>query len=178
MRNAINSLTYWSACKVALEYKSRFWEHFEKPIYGSCSTTSDIPGIGLICYPSYNINGSGPASVLASFQPGPPLGVDWSAVSEEQHVQYTIDAMAEIHGDIANREYTGKYNRRCWTLDEFEGGGWASPTIGSHQLYLPEFFTTHKHVSINGSIGRTCCAFFQIHALGYFGWRKRILNME
>lgn len=64
MTNAINNMPYTAACKVALEFETRFWEHLDNPIYGSCSTSTDIPGIGSICYPSYNINGSGPATML------------------------------------------------------------------------------------------------------------------
>lgn len=64
MTNAINHMPYGQACKVALEFSTRFWEHLENPIIGSCSTSTDIPGIGSICYPSYNINGTGPATML------------------------------------------------------------------------------------------------------------------
>ena len=147
MRNAIDTMTYGSACKVALEYKSRFWEHFDRPIYGSCDTSTDIPGLGSICYPSYGINGTGPGSILATYEIDPPMGVQWVAVPEEQHVQYVVDAMAEIHGDIALEEYTGKYARQCWQMDEFAAGGWASPTVGDHETYLPAFFKTHSNVS-------------------------------
>lgn len=51
---AIKNLVYSSACEVALQFKSRFWEHFEQPILGGCSS-SDIPGIGSTCYPSYKV---------------------------------------------------------------------------------------------------------------------------
>lgn len=64
MTNAIKHMPYEAACKVALEFETRFWEHLDNPIIGSCSTSTDIPGIGSICYPSYNINGTGPASML------------------------------------------------------------------------------------------------------------------
>lgn len=64
MTNAINHMPYGQACKVALEFSTRFWEHLDNPIIGSCSTSTDIPGIGSICYPSYNINGTGPATML------------------------------------------------------------------------------------------------------------------
>jgi hypothetical protein len=47
--SAITNYGYDSVCKVALKFKTRFWEHFEQPIYGGCSTTTDIPGIGTIC---------------------------------------------------------------------------------------------------------------------------------
>jgi hypothetical protein len=142
--NAIQNLPYQSGCKVALEFSARFWEHYETPIFGGCSTTTDIPGIGEICYPSYNLNSTGPASILASWVPG-DWGGRWAAVSEAEHVQYVLDTMVEIHGEFTRELYTGKYNRRCWILDE--SGGWAHPSVGQHQLYMPEYFKTHSHVS-------------------------------
>ena len=51
LTNAIRTLPSVPACKIALEYKTRFWEKFENPIYGGCSTTTDIPGFESICYP-------------------------------------------------------------------------------------------------------------------------------
>nr|WKC17449.1 putative L-amino-acid oxidase [Sarocladium sp.] len=150
MRNAVDSMPYASACKVALEYRTRFWEKFDNPIYGSCSTSTDIPGIGSVCYPSSNINGSGPASLLASYEIGRPYGAEWAGIPEEQHVQYVIDAMIDIHGEVARREFTGKCKRKCWALDEFSNGGWASPTVGNHETYLPSFFETHSHMIFVG----------------------------
>ncbi|KAI6090007.1 flavin-containing amine oxidoreductase [Hypoxylon rubiginosum] len=147
--NAIDNMPFTAACKVALEYKTRFWEHYENPIVGGCSTSTDIPGVGSICYPSYNINGTGPATMLASYISG-DWGARWVSVPEEEHVQYMVDAMAEIHGQVAYDEYTGNYNRRCWMLDPYEGGSWASPTIGQHQLYLPEYFKTYNNMIFVG----------------------------
>lgn len=135
------------ACKVALEFSSRFWEHLDNPIYGSCSTVTDIPGIGSICYPSYNINGTGPATMLGSYISGDGWGERWVSASEEEHVQYVLDAMIEIHGDVAKEQFTGNYNRRCWLLDEYEGGSWAAPDIGMHKEFLPEYFKTYNNVS-------------------------------
>ncbi|KAI0842611.1 flavin-containing amine oxidoreductase [Hypoxylon sp. FL0890] len=147
--NAIQNMPFTAACKVALEYKTRFWEHFSNPIFGGCSTSTDIPGIGSICYPSYCLNCTGPATILASYISG-DWGARWVSVSEEEHVQYMVDAMAEIHGQVAYDEYSGKYNRRCWMLDQYEGGSWASPTIGQHQLYLPEYFKTYSNMIFVG----------------------------
>ncbi|KAI1081438.1 flavin-containing amine oxidoreductase-domain containing protein [Whalleya microplaca] len=147
--NAIDKMPFEAACKVALEYKTRFWEHYEKPIYGGCSTSTDIPGVGSICYPSYCLNCSGPASMLASYASG-DWGARWVSVPEAEHVQYMVDAMAEIHGEVAREQYTGNYNRRCWMLDPYEGGSWASPTIGMHQLYLPEYFKTYNNMIFVG----------------------------
>lgn len=146
LTSAINKMPYTSACKVALEYASRFWEHYDKPIVGGCSTTSDIPGIGSICYPSYDINGTGKATILASYISG-DWGVRWVATSEEDHVRYVVDAMVEIHGEGIRELWTGKYSRVCWALDEFESGSWANPAVGMHELYLPEYFKTYDGVS-------------------------------
>ncbi|GKT97154.1 L-amino-acid oxidase [Colletotrichum tofieldiae] len=147
--NAINELPYTSACKVALEFSERFWEHYENPIVGGCSTTSDIAGIGSTCYPSYNINGTGPATMLASYISG-DWGHRWASVSEEEHVQYVLDAMVEIHGENTRDLYTGKYNRRCWVLDPLESGSWVSPVAGQHQLYIPEYFKTYDNMIFIG----------------------------
>ncbi|KAK0702183.1 flavin-containing amine oxidoreductase [Lasiosphaeris hirsuta] len=140
--NAIKNVPYTSACKVALEFSERFWEHYENPIVGGCSTTSDIPGIGSICYPSYNINGTGPATILGSYISG-DWGSRWVSTPEKEHVRYVLDAMVEIHGEEIRALYTGNHNRRCWELDPLESASWASPTAGQHQLYIPEYFKTY-----------------------------------
>ncbi|KAI8239781.1 L-amino-acid oxidase [Colletotrichum sp. SAR 10_96] len=147
--NAIKELPYTSACKVALEFSERFWEHYENPIVGGCSTTSDIPGIGSTCYPSYNINGTGKATMLASYISG-DWGHRWASVSEAEHVQYVLDAMVEIHGENTRELYTGNYNRRCWVLDPLESGSWVSPVAGQHQLYIPEYFKTYDNMIFIG----------------------------
>ncbi|KAI7781487.1 l-amino acid oxidase [Diaporthe eres] len=150
MTNAIKHMPYEQACKVALEFETRFWEHLDNPIIGSCSTDTDIPGIGSVCYPSYNINGTGPASMLGSYISGGQWGERWVSASDEEHVQYVLQAMAEIHGDVVNEQYTGNYDRRCWSLDPLESGSWASPLIGQHELYLPEYFKTHNNMIFVG----------------------------
>lgn len=148
--NAISEIPFTAACKVALEFSSRFWEHYENPIYGGCSTSTDIPGIGSVCYPSYNINGTGPATMLSSYISGDQWGNRWVSVSEEDHVQYVLDAMIEIHGDVAAEQFTGNYNRRCWMMDPYEKGSWASPKIGQHELYIPEYFKTYNNMIFVG----------------------------
>lgn len=150
MSNAINNMPYEAACKVALEFKTRFWEHYENPIIGGCSTSTDIPGIGSICYPSYNINGTGPATILGSYVSDSEWGQRWASVSEDEHMEYVLQAMIEIHGDVAREQFTGKYNRRCWVLDPLESASWAAPTVGQHELYLSEYFKTHNNMIFVG----------------------------
>lgn len=132
--------------QVALQFQTRFWEHFELPIFGSCSTTTDIPGIGEVCYPSYNLNATGPGVMLASYTDA-DFGLRFASLTEEEHVQYVLNAMIEIHGDVARIQYTGKYNRKCWVLDPLESASWASPSIGMHELYIPAYFKTENNAS-------------------------------
>jgi hypothetical protein len=149
MSNAIKNLAYDACCKVALEYSERFWEKLKNPIYGSCSTTTDIPGIALVCYPSYKINSTGPAAVLGTYIEG-SVNHEISRImtmSDDEHAQYVLDAMSEIHGEHTRRLYTGKYARKCWALDPLAAGAFANPSVGQHELYIPEYFKVHKNVS-------------------------------
>ena len=93
--------------QIALQFGTRFWEHYENPILGGCSTTTDIPGIGKICYPSVKLNSSGPGVVLASYTDG-EYGLRLASLTDAEHVQYVLNAMIEIHGELARITYTGR----------------------------------------------------------------------
>ncbi|KAK5166985.1 uncharacterized protein LTR77_007714 [Saxophila tyrrhenica] len=148
LTRAITNLNYDQSCKVALMYKSRFWEHLEHPIYGGCGST-DIPGIGSICYPSYEINSTGPGVLLASYVSTTPAR-SVGALTEEQHVAMVQRAMVEVHGDIAQDEFTGQYDRICWEFNEYQAGAWCAPVVGQQDLYLPSYFHTEKHTVFVG----------------------------
>lgn len=159
--DAIQDMPYTTVCKarpsppsqktlayssqVALQFSTRFWEHYANPIVGGCSTSTDIPGIGSICYPSYNLNATGPGVMLASYT-NADFGIRFASMPELEHVQYVLNAMIEIHGEVAREQYTGKYNRHCWALDPLESASWASPSVGMHTLYIPAFFRTENNV--------------------------------
>ena len=143
LSRAISRLNYSPACKVALHYKTRFWEHLPRPIIGGCGSGGGIPGISSVCYPSYNINGTGPGVILASYISG-DMARSTSALTEEEHVAYVQRAMIEVHGEIAREQFTGAYDRKCWANDEFQAGAWASPTMNQQQLYIPAYFQTEK----------------------------------
>ncbi|OAR01157.1 hypothetical protein LLEC1_06005 [Akanthomyces lecanii] len=152
MSNAIGNLVYDTSCKVALEYSERFWEKYAAPIYGGCSTQTDIPGIAFVCYPSYDMNGTGPASILASYLEG-SVNHEMSrmiTMSDEEHARYVLDAMTEIHGEGTRALYTGKFVRKCWALDPLAAGAWANPSAGQHELYIPEYFKVHKNMIFVG----------------------------
>ncbi|KAJ6127907.1 hypothetical protein N7471_009124 [Penicillium samsonianum] len=145
LSNAISRLGYQSACKMALQFKSRFWEHLERPIFGSCNTVTDIPGMGNICYPGYNVNSSGPAVMLTSYN-NDDYGERWVSTPEKEHAQHVLDGIFQLHGEIAYEQYTGNFKRVCWLEEESNAGGsWALPTVGQHQLYIPSYFKTENN---------------------------------
>lgn len=148
LTRAIGRLNYDPSCKVALHYKTRFWEHLEHPIIGGCGSTN-IPQISSVCYPSYNINGTGPGVILASYISGTGAR-SVGSMTEEQHVAHVQRAMVEIHGEIAAEQYTGNHDRICWEYNEFQAGAWCGPAIGQQDLYLPAYFHTEKHTVFVG----------------------------
>jgi monoamine oxidase len=148
LSRAINTLSYQQACKVALHYKSRFWEHLPNPIYGGCGS-SDIPGIGSICYPSYKINSSGPGVLLGSYAFGSQART-LGSMSTIDHVALVQRAMIETHGPIAASQYTGRYDRTCWDNNEFQAGAWCAPMVGQEELYLPAYYQTEMHTVFVG----------------------------
>lgn len=150
MSRAIQRLKYANACKVALEFKTRFWEHapFNPPIHGGCSTT-DLPGVRNVCYPPYGLNSSGPAVILGEYITNDDAD-RMLAWPEEAHIQHVLDSVAEMHGpeNVYSNYVSG--SRKCWGLDEFEAASWASPMAGQHKLYLPEYYKTHNNTIFVG----------------------------
>lgn len=137
MERAIKNLGYSQACKVALEFKTRFWEHYEKPIRGGCDTTDLLAGS--ICYPSNNLGTDAPGVMLAGYSRGDG-GLRFASMTEEQHVARVLEDIIELHGDLAKEQYRGNYNRKCWILDPLQSGSWAEPEPGQHKLYMPSYF--------------------------------------
>ncbi|CZS90409.1 related to L-amino-acid oxidase [Rhynchosporium graminicola] len=140
LSRAIATMNYSPSCKLSLHYKTRFWEHMNPPIIGGCGST-DIPGVGSVCYPAYKINSTGPGVILASYISGTPA-VSVQSLSEEDHVAMIQRAMIEIHGPIAAEQWTGNYDRQCWQVDEHQAGAWASPLVGQQDLFLPAYYNT------------------------------------
>jgi monoamine oxidase len=140
LSRAISTLNYQQSCKVALHYKTRFWEKQENPIFGGCGST-DIPGVGSVCYPAYQINSTLPGVILASYASGTPAR-SVAALSEKDHVAMIQRAMVEVHGEIANEQFTGAFDRQCWEVDAHQAGAWAAPTVGQQELFIPAYHKT------------------------------------
>jgi monoamine oxidase len=140
LSRAISSMNYQQSCKVALHYKTRFWEKLSPPIIGGCGAV-DVAGIGSVCYPAYKINSSLPGVILASYSSGTPAR-SLAALSTADHVAYAQRAMVEVHGEVAAEQFTGAYERQCWEVDEHQAGAWAAPLVGQQDLYLPAYYNT------------------------------------
>lgn len=148
MSRAINTFNYEQSCKVALHYKTRFWEHLSHPIIGGCGATN-IPLVGSVCFPSYKINSTGPGVILASYTSGVPART-FGSMTEEQHVAYVQRAMIETLGLEAQKQWTGNYDRICWELNEFQAGAWAEPQLAQQPLFLKSYFQTEMNTVFVG----------------------------
>lgn len=146
LRRAIDRTVFGGAVKVAIQYKSRWWEDpaREFRIEGGCGRVTE-PGylVGQICYPSWDINATAgtPGVLMASYISDYDATVA-CALSEAEHVAHVQRAVVAIHGDVAEREWTGHYERHCWEHDEHHAGAFALPIVPQQQLYLPAFFKT------------------------------------
>lgn len=145
LRRAIDRTVFGGAAKVAIQYKSRWWEASDREfrIEGGCGRVTE-PGflIGQICYPSWGINETDvPGVLMASYLSDYDATVA-CAMSEEEHIAHVQRAIVAIHGDVAEREWTGNYARHCWEHDEHHAGAFALPIVPQQQLYLPAFFRT------------------------------------
>lgn len=132
-------LRFKSACKLALLFRTRFWQRGPSPILGGYSTPPQAP-IGALYYPVYSLNDSSPdrPGVLIHYRGG-----DWAdrfaSVSEEEHVRMALEAVVALHGEEAREAYSGEYERLCWGMDGFAGAAWARPDVGQHRLYIPAY---------------------------------------
>ncbi|KAF2870349.1 flavin-containing amine oxidoreductase-domain containing protein [Massariosphaeria phaeospora] len=142
LTRAISTMNYQQSCKVALHYKTRFWEKLSPPIIGGCGTV-DIAGIGSVCYPAYEINSTRPGVILASYSSGTPAR-SLAALSTADHIGLVQRAMIEVHGEVAAEQFTGAYERQCWETDEHQAGAWAAPSVGQQELYIPAYYETES----------------------------------
>ncbi|MFC7393896.1 flavin monoamine oxidase family protein [Scopulibacillus cellulosilyticus] len=116
-RRAIRELHYMNASKVAIEFKSRFWE--KEGLYGG-KTVTDLP-IRFVYYPSNGIGSSGPAVIIASYTWGDDAS-PWIAFSNEERVYHALNNLASIHGNVVYKEFVTGISK-SWLLDKNSCGG-------------------------------------------------------
>ncbi|KAK2936613.1 Sodium:neurotransmitter symporter [Fusarium oxysporum f. sp. vasinfectum] len=140
LKRAIDRTLYANACKVAVQFKTRFWEHLEQPIFGGCTRLTN-PQLGQVCYPSWHINSTGPGTMLASYLSDYEATAA-CAMSEEEHLAYIKNSLIEVHGDVVEENWTGNYARQCWEQEEHHAGAFTMQIFGQQHLYLPAFYQT------------------------------------
>ncbi|KAF4496760.1 L-amino-acid oxidase [Fusarium agapanthi] len=140
LKRAIDRTLYANACKVAVQFKTRFWEHLDRPIIGGCTRLTS-PQLGQVCYPSWHINSTGPGTMLASYLSDYEATAA-CAMSEEEHLAYITNALIEVHGDVVEENWTGNYKRQGWEQEEHHAGAFTMQIFGQQHLYLPAFYQT------------------------------------
>ncbi|KAH8173710.1 flavin containing amine oxidoreductase domain-containing protein [Sarocladium implicatum] len=141
LRRSIDRTLFANACKVALQFKTRFWEHLEQPIFGGCTRITS-PQLGQVCYPSWQLNETGPGTMMASYLSDYEATVACS-MSESEHMAYIKRALSQIHGsEVIEENWTGNFARQCWEHDEHQAGAFTMQIFGQQHLYLPAFYQT------------------------------------
>ncbi|PEQ03028.1 flavin monoamine oxidase family protein [Bacillus toyonensis] len=123
-RRAIRELNYIAATKIAIEFKSRFWERVGQ--YGGKSIT-DLP-IRFTYYPSYGIQSPGAAIVIASYT-WADEALTWDSLPHRERIRYAMKNLAQIYGNVVYSEFiTGesfswsKNTYSCGAFTAFEPG--------------------------------------------------------
>ncbi|MCU5599640.1 flavin monoamine oxidase family protein [Bacillus wiedmannii] len=130
-RRAIRELNYIAATKIAIEFKSRFWEKARQ--CGGKSIT-DLP-IRFTYYPSYGIHTQGAAIVLASYT-WADEALTWDSLPQRDRIRYALKNLAEIYGDIVYSEFvTG--TSFSWSQNSYSCGAFTAFEPGQELELFP-----------------------------------------
>ncbi|MEH7308678.1 flavin monoamine oxidase family protein [Neobacillus drentensis] len=143
-RSSIRELNYMASSKIAIEFKSRFWEKAGQ--LGGKSIT-DLP-IRFTYYPSYGIGTNGPAVVIASYTwADEALTLD--SLSERELIQYALTNLAEIFGYQVYSEFvTGA--AFSWSKNPYSGGAFTAFEPGQDVELYPYISTPEGRVHFAG----------------------------
>ncbi|WP_433774649.1 flavin monoamine oxidase family protein [Bacillus wiedmannii] len=157
-RRAIRELNYIAATKIAIEFKSRFWER-----EGQCGGKSitDLP-IRFTYYPSYDIQSPGAAIVIASYT-WADEALTWDSLSHRERIRCALKNLAQIYGNVVYSEFvTGasfswsKNPYSCGAFTAFEPGQeleifpYITPPAG--KVHFAGEHTTLTHGWMQGAI--------------------------
>jgi monoamine oxidase len=127
LREAIDSVPYYSSAKVGLQFKRRFWEE-DEGIYGGVSYT-DLPNT-LISYPSSNFFSAGKGVLLGAYTFESPASYLLTSLDPAERVRQAVEWGAAIHPRQYRQEFeTGVgvgWHRVPWTLGC--AGNWSDDT--------------------------------------------------
>lgn len=115
---AIRSLQSVTSVKIAIEFKSRFWEKLKLG-----NAISDLP-LRFSYIPSHGVGKNGPSILLASYSWGHDAML-WNSLSNKNIIYYALKDLAKVYGNIVYMEYLqgisfnwGKnpFSAGCFTL--------------------------------------------------------------
>lgn len=121
--DAIRTLKMTNAVKVALGFKSRFWEStgpYSTHMAGGQSNT-DLP-VRSVVYPSFGIGEPGPAYLLASYCWQNDAD-KFSHLSEQEMFDTCLRHLVTLHGEVAREQYLGHGAAVTWNQEPLAGGG-------------------------------------------------------
>ncbi|NWK70286.1 flavin monoamine oxidase family protein [Bacillus paramycoides] len=143
-RRAIRELNYIAATKIAIEFKSRFWERA-----GQCGGKSitDLP-IRFTYYPSYGIHTPGAAIVLASYT-WADEALTWDSLSNRERIRYALKNLAQIYGTVVYSEFvTGA--SFSWSQNPYSCGAFTAFEPGQELELFPYITPTAGRVHFSG----------------------------
>ncbi|TXR95574.1 amine oxidase [Bacillus sp. SH7-1] len=130
-RRAIRELNYIASTKIAIEFKSRFWERMGQ--FGGKSIT-DLP-IRFTYYPSYGLHTPGPSVILASYT-WADEALTWDSLPNSERIRYALKNLAEIYGDIVYSEFvTGA--SFSWSQNPYSCGAFTAFEPGQELELFP-----------------------------------------
>ncbi|WP_085504933.1 flavin monoamine oxidase family protein [Thalassobacillus devorans] len=165
--SVIKELPNIPSVKIALEFKSRFWEQQKLG-----NIISDTP-LRFAYVPSQNIGKPGPAVLLASYNWG-HNALLWNSRPKEEHIRLALDGLAEVYGPQVYNEFIQGVTFN-WSQNPFSSGCFTLFTPNQEVNYadiipLPEQrlhfageHTSSFHGWIEGAIESGIRAAFEIH---------------
>lgn len=157
-RKAIREINYMASTKIAIEFKSRFWERAGQ--FGGKSIT-DLP-IRFTYYPSYGIGTEGSAVVLASYT-WADEALTWGSFPEEDRIRFALMNLAEIYGQKVYTEFISGASFN-WSDNPYSCGAFTAFEPGQETELFPYIkcpegrvhfageHTTHLHGWMQGAI--------------------------
>ncbi|PFB59269.1 flavin monoamine oxidase family protein [Bacillus cereus] len=130
-RRAIRELNYIASTKIAIEFKSRFWERMGQ--FGGKSIT-DLP-IRFTYYPSYGLHTPGPSVILASYT-WADEALTWDSLPNSERIRYALKNLAEIYGDIVYSEFVSGASF-SWSQNPYSCGAFTAFEPGQELELFP-----------------------------------------
>lgn len=143
-RKAIREINYMASTKIAIEFKSRFWERVGQ--YGGRSIT-ELP-IRFTYYPSYGLDAKGPAVILASYT-WADEALTWDSLSEEDRIQYALKDLSEIYGQQVYSEFISG-SSFSWSQNPYSCGAFTALEPGQEAELYPQIAMPEGRVHFAG----------------------------